>query len=64
LPFNITGFRPVTERGGARMGITAETKINRRDFGVNYPNTAVADEVNVTLQIEAPMPRPIAPKTE
>lgn len=64
FPFNITGFLPATERGGARMGITAETKINRRDFGVNYPNTVVADEVSVSLQIEAPMPKPAAPKAE
>lgn len=59
--FNITGFLPATERGGARMGITAETKINRRDYGVNYPNTVVSDEISVTLQIEAPMPKPPAP---
>ena len=61
FPFNITGFLPATERGGARMGITAETKLNRRDYGVNYPNTVVADEVTVTLQIEAPMPKPAVP---
>ena len=35
FPFNIAGFLPPGERG-AKMGITAETSINRRDYGVNY----------------------------
>jgi polyisoprenoid-binding protein YceI len=41
------------------MGITAETTLNRRDYGVNYGTNlpsgvaAVSDEVTVTLQIEA-----------
>ncbi len=59
FPFNIAGINPATERSGARMGVTAATKINRRDFGVNYGVAAViADEVHVDLQIEATMPRP------
>ncbi len=62
FPFNLTGFLAPTERAGSRMGITAETKINRRDYGINYGNPAapiiaVADEVTVVLQIEAVMPR-------
>jgi polyisoprenoid-binding protein YceI len=69
FPFNITGWLPATERSGGRMGITAETKINRRDYGINYGNTApgaivaVADDVAIVLQIEAPMRReaPTAP---
>ena len=76
FPFNITGFNPPTERAGSRMGITAETKLNRRDYNINYGNTVpgaivgVADEVTVVLQIEALMrkeaPAPAAaaaPKT-
>lgn len=72
FPFNITGFNPATERGAARMGITAETKINRRDYNINYGTTVpgaivgVADDVTVVLQIEAPMKRDApaaAPKT-
>jgi len=59
MPFNIAGFNPATERSGARMGITASTKLNRRDYGVNYGLAAViADEISIDLQIEAPMPRP------
>ncbi len=62
FPFNLTGFLPGNERSGGRMGITAETRINRRDYGINYGNPAapiivVADEVTVVLQIEAVMPR-------
>ncbi len=59
FPFNIAGINPATERGGARMGVTAATKINRRDYGVNYGTPAtIADEVHIDLQIEATMPRP------
>lgn len=63
FPFNLTGFLPGNERSGGRMGITAETKLNRRDYGINYGNPAapiiaVADEVTVVLQIEAIMQRP------
>lgn len=66
IPFNLTGFLPATERSGGRMGITGETKINRRDFGVNYGNPTapiivVADNVDIMLQIEATMPRPAPP---
>lgn len=59
IPFEITGFLPAGERGGAKIGIAGETVINRRDFGVNYggnmPNgvPTLSDEVKVVLQIEA-----------
>lgn len=64
FPFNITGFLPADQRSGGKMGVTAETSLNRRDYGVNYggnlPNgTAVlSDDVKVVLQIEANRPRP------
>ncbi len=62
FPFNIAGINPAGERSGARMGVTAATKLNRRDYGINYGVPAViADEVDVDLQIEATMPRPTAP---
>lgn len=69
FPFQIAGFLPAGERTGARMGIAAETVINRRDFGVNYDAKlpsgilAVDDNVKVVLQIEAVMPK-AAPKAE
>jgi len=67
IPFEITGFLPGGERSGAKIGISGETKINRRDFGVNYGNNlpsgipAIADDVKVVLQIEAGKPGPPRP---
>src|SRR5688572_17979903 len=50
FPFNLTGFLPANQRTGPRMGITAETTINRRDFGVNYGTAAaIGDDVKVVL---------------
>lgn len=55
--FNISGFAP--QRNTMKMGITAETSINRRDYGVNYgsnmPNgvAVLSDQVKINLQIEA-----------
>jgi polyisoprenoid-binding protein YceI len=64
FPFNLTGFLPGNQRSGPRMGITAETTINRRDFGVNYGTAAtLGDDVKVVLQIEAVQPKE-APKAE
>ncbi|MEP7212641.1 MAG: YceI family protein [Acidobacteriota bacterium] len=59
FPFQIAGWLPADERSGGKMGITAETTINRRDYGVNYGDNlpsgvaAVSDNVTITLQIEA-----------
>lgn len=69
FPFRIAGWLPADQRTGGKMGIAAETAINRRDFGVNYdaklPNgvPALSDEVKVVLQIEAVKPRE-APKPQ
>ncbi len=70
IPFSITGFLPATERRGALMGVTGETMINRRDFGVNYgtnmPNgiPSIGDEIKVWLQIEAAIAPPAKPVAE
>lgn len=59
FPFNIAGFLPDQRSGGTRMGVVAETSVNRRDFGVNYgsnlPNgkPMLSDDVKVVLNIEA-----------
>ena len=59
FPFEIAGWLPADERSGGKMGIAAETTINRRDFGVNYGSNlpsgvaAVSDQVKIVLQIEA-----------
>jgi polyisoprenoid-binding protein YceI len=69
FPFTIAGFLPANERNGGRMGLTAETTINRRDFGVNYDAKlptdlpVVSDSVKIILQIEAVKPKD-APKAE
>lgn len=70
FPFSIPGFLPGNDRNGGRMGVTAETTINRRDFGVNYDaklptgQQVVSDQVKVVLQIEAVKPKDAAPKAE
>jgi polyisoprenoid-binding protein YceI len=70
FPFQVAGFLPGGERSGPRMGITAETTINRRDYGVNYDSKlpsgvlAVDDNVKVVLQIEAVVPKQAPPKAE
>lgn len=69
IPFEITGFVPGGERAGPKIGISGETTINRRDFGVNYGNNmpsgipVIADQVKVVLQIEAAKPGPPRPAT-
>ncbi|MET0753034.1 MAG: YceI family protein [Pyrinomonadaceae bacterium] len=68
FPFDVVGF--IAGERGTRMGITAETMINRRDYGVNYdqklPNgtPSVSDEIKVSLQIEANMAAATTTKTE
>jgi len=63
FPFEILGF--IVGERGTRMGISAETSINRREFGVTYdsklPNgtPVVSDTITVMLQIEATMPAPV-----
>jgi len=62
FPFNVIGFIKDEKSGATRMGATAETVINRRDFGVNYggnlPNGApmLSDNITVILNIEANLP--------
>lgn len=69
FPFQIPGWLPADERSGGKMGITAETTINRRDFGVNYGGklpsgiAALSDDIKIGLQIEAGK-RKEAPKTD
>jgi polyisoprenoid-binding protein YceI len=46
-----------TQNGGLKVGATATTKINRREFGLNYNSVieagaVVGDEVTITIDIE------------
>lgn len=65
LPFTLTGAVK-DNRGNMRFGIAAETKINRRDYGITWgaklPNGGlnVADEVTIDLQLEALKAAPAA----
>jgi polyisoprenoid-binding protein YceI len=48
--------------GLRRRGLSATTKLNRRDFGVSYgPAAMVSDEVTVTIDAELIVPPPPAP---
>lgn len=69
FPFEISGWLPAGERDGGKMGITAETTINRRDYGVNYGTNlpsgiaSLSDNVTIVLMIEAGKKKD-APKAE
>lgn len=39
-------------RGTERIGATATTKINRRDFGVSGGGAVVSDDVDITIDLE------------
>jgi len=59
FPFQIAGWLPADDKSGGKMGMAAETTINRRDYGVNYGTNlpsgiaAVSDDIKIVLQIEA-----------
>jgi polyisoprenoid-binding protein YceI len=58
FPFNVTGAIK-DNRGNVRFGVAAETRINRRDYGITWGakmangGLNVADEVIIDLQLEA-----------
>lgn len=60
FPFTVAGFKK-DAKGGMKMGVTAETSINRRDFGVNYGSNmpdgtpTLSDNIAVVLQLECNM---------
>jgi polyisoprenoid-binding protein YceI len=63
LPFRLTGAVK-DPRGNTRFGVEAQTKLNRRDFGINFggPLTGgglqIGDEVTINLHLEALLPAP------
>ena len=42
--------------GGQRIGASATTKINRKDFGVNGAAAMVSDEITITIDAELTQP--------
>jgi polyisoprenoid-binding protein YceI len=63
FPFTLTGAVK-DPWGGTRFGVDAHTKINRRDYGINYGSALpiggfdVGNEVTINLQLEAVLPGP------
>ena len=63
LPFTITGAIK-DARGNTRMGIAAQTTIDRRDYGITWGHALpgggfdVAHDVTINLQLEAIQPAP------
>lgn len=57
--FDINGFLPGSERKGMTMGVSADTEINRFDYGVDYGKNApagrpgIGNRVEIDLRIEA-----------
>lgn len=66
LPFTITGAIK-DNRGNTRIGIAAQTKIDRRDYGITWGHPLatggfdVAHDVTIDLHLEALQPGPAAP---
>ena len=69
FPFAVTGAIK-DNRGNVRFGVAAETKINRRDYGITWgakmPNGGlnVADEVTIDPQLEAVKAAPPATQSQ
>lgn len=60
IALNVEGPSPAvrTQQGGQKVGASATTTINRRDFGLQYNNLieagpVVGDEVQITIDLEA-----------
>lgn len=49
-------------RGATLSGWTATTTIRRSDFGIGKPERSIGDEVALTLNVEARLQKPAAPK--
>jgi polyisoprenoid-binding protein YceI len=47
---------PIKDAKGSRMGTSASTKINRKEFGVNGGSAVAADEVSITIDVELIQP--------
>ncbi len=60
IPFTINGMIK-DQKGNVKMGVSAQTAINRQDYGVKYGNKlpdgtlALSDTVKIDLQLEAGM---------
>ena len=63
LAVELTGFGP-DPYGGTRLGLSATTKINRKDFGIDTElpldggGVVIGDTIQVSLDIQAVLQRP------
>ncbi len=61
IPFTVNGMLKDPRSGAVKMGISAQTMINRQDYGVKWGNKlpdgtlALSDTVKIDLQLEAGM---------
>lgn len=61
VTLDVTGpTAPITAMGGQRRGISASTKISRKDFGMTADAGMVGDEI--AIQIDSEMTAPAPPK--
>jgi polyisoprenoid-binding protein YceI len=58
LPFTVAGV--VTDPwGNTRLGVSAETKLNRQDYGISWSQKldngglVVGDDVEIAIEVEA-----------
>jgi polyisoprenoid-binding protein YceI len=57
VTFEVTGLTsPVNTPRGTHRGVTASTKINRRDFGVGAETPVVANEINIDIYLDLVIP--------
>lgn len=47
---------PISAMGGIRIGASATTTINRKDFGVNGAPSMVGDDITITIDVEVTKP--------
>ena len=54
VTFDVTGpTAPIEALKATRRGVSATAKINRKDFGITFDNTA-GDDVTITLETQPP----------
>ena len=49
--FNKSGINPINQKPS--IGFSAKTTVNRSDFGIKYALPAIADKIDLNIQVEA-----------
>ena len=59
VTFDVTGLTsPITTPQGMHRGVSASTKIDRREFGVGTDSPIVGNDVNIDLYMDLVIPTP------